>query len=147
MIDLAFDFVRRQTPRLVALGLIAAAYARARPPELADRQRQELAAPFRFVRAALPTLPDTPARSQRAVHPSLQPIVGWVSSVGAAVALADLDRDGLPNDVCYVDTRSDRVIAAPVPDTGERFAPFSLDAYPSASIARRWPRWVPSSPT
>ena len=36
--------------------------------------------------------------------------------MGAAVALNDLDGDGLPNDACYVDTRIDKVIVAPVPE-------------------------------
>jgi hypothetical protein len=42
------------------------------------------------------------------------------------VALNDLDGDGLPNDVCYVDVRTDEVIVAPVPGTGLRFRPFAL---------------------
>ena len=49
------------------------------------------------------------------MHPSLKTIESWISAVGAAVALNDLDGDGLPNDVVYVDTRTDRVIVAPVP--------------------------------
>jgi hypothetical protein len=42
--------------------------------------------------------------------------------------LNDLDGDGLSNDVCYVDVRTDQVIVAPVPGTGMRYAPFALDA-------------------
>ena len=44
-----------------------------------------------------------------------------------SVAIADMDGDQLPNDVCYVDTRTDQVIVAPLPGTGDRFAPFALD--------------------
>ena len=40
--------------------------------------------------------------------------------MGAAVALNDLDGDGLPNDVVFVDTRTDRVVVAPVPGTPSR---------------------------
>jgi hypothetical protein len=57
----------------------------------------------------------------------LQHITGWWSSFGAAAALSDLDGDGLPNDACYVDMRTDQVIVAPVSGTGERYRPFALD--------------------
>ena len=46
------------------------------------------------------------------------------------MALNDLDGDGLPNDVVYVDPRADRVIVAPVPGTGERYEPFCLGLVP-----------------
>jgi hypothetical protein len=48
--------------------------------------------------------------------------------VGASVALTDLDGDQFPNDVCYVDTRTDQVIIAPAPGTGRRYEPFALRA-------------------
>jgi hypothetical protein len=62
------------------------------------------------------------------VHPSLERISAWVSSLGAAATLADLDRDGLPNDVIHVDPRTDLVTISPVPGTGERYKPFALDS-------------------
>jgi hypothetical protein len=40
--------------------------------------------------------------------------------------LYDLDGDGLPNDICYVDPRTDQVIITPAPTTGLRYAPFAL---------------------
>jgi hypothetical protein len=46
------------------------------------------------------------------------------------VALSDIDGDGLPNDLCYVDVRTDQVIVAPVPGTPQRYTPFVLDAAP-----------------
>ena len=61
------------------------------------------------------------------MHPRFERIASWVSAMGAAAALHDLDGDGLPNDVCYADTRTDQVIIAPVPTTGARYAPFALD--------------------
>jgi len=60
----------------------------------------------------------------------LDRVSGWVSVVGAAVALNDLDGNGLPDDVCYVDPRTDQVIVAPAPGTVERYSPFELDASP-----------------
>lgn len=115
--------------RLVALGLILALYGWAQLPELSDRERVALAGPFAFSRYALPqTIPQT--RQVRRVHPSLERIASWISATGAAIALNDLDGDGLPNDVCYVDTRSDRVIITPVPWTGNRYPTFDLEVRP-----------------
>jgi hypothetical protein len=68
----------------------------------------------------------------------LQRISAWISSVGAAVVLADLDGDGLPNDVVWVDTRTDQVLVAPVPGTettGHSYAPFELDPGEPITIA------------
>ena len=63
----------------------------------------------------------------RSVNPSMERHWGWMSAVGAAVALADLDGDGLANDVCHVDTRTDRVTLAPAPSTGARYPLFALE--------------------
>src|SRR6185436_3849454 len=60
------------------------------------------------------------------VRKSVEHIRAWISSVGAGVALHDLDGDGLSNDVLYVDVRSDEVVVAPVPGTPARFAAFDL---------------------
>jgi hypothetical protein len=121
--------LRRHAARATALALIVACYAFARQPELVEAERSRLAARFAFARETLPELsPST--RSVRAVHPSLERISAWISSVGASVALADLDGDGLPNDVAYVDTRTDRVVVAPVPGTPGRYPPFAQDPAP-----------------
>ena len=61
------------------------------------------------------------------VHPSLARISAFISGLGAGVALNDLDGDGLSNDVCRVESRTDQVIVAPVPGTGDRYAAFALD--------------------
>src|ERR1700753_3820151 len=53
---------------------------------------------------------------------------GWISAVGAAVALTDLDGDGLTDDVCWVDPRVDRVLVAPAPGTDPRYPLFTLHA-------------------
>lgn len=79
-----------------------------------------------FERHELPVFGEGSARSIREVHPDLVRIAGWISSVGASVALFDADGDGLANDYCLVDPRFDTVTVGPVPTTGERFAPFAL---------------------
>lgn len=119
--------LRRELPRLVAVLLIAVTWGFARLPSLDPAERRALAGRFAFERAALAVPEEAgPRRGVRAVHPSLEHISAWISSVGAAVALADLDGDGLPNDACQVDVRTDSVVVQPVPGTGERYAPFLL---------------------
>ena len=121
------SLLRNHATRLVAIVIIVVAYGLTRLPQLSSAERAELVGRFDFTRIALPEVAGETYRSVRAVHPSLAHISGWISSVGASVALNDLDGDGLSNDVCYVDTRTDQVIVAPVPGTSERYAPFTLN--------------------
>ena len=127
-------FFRRNMARLIAIVLACVAYALARQPSLSETDRSELAARFQFSRTALPELapgwPGHAPRKIRLVNPSLARIVAWVSSVGAGAALGDLDANGLPDDICYVETRTDMVIVTPVPGTGERYKPFALNPSP-----------------
>ena len=123
-------FARRNARVFVALGLTALLYFAAQLPELSAGERASLAARFAFVEEPLDAFPDRAGRTVREVHPSLDHIAGWISTVGAAVALNDIDGDGLPNDACYVDTRSDLVVVTGVPGTPARYAPFVLDPAP-----------------
>jgi enediyne biosynthesis protein E4 len=116
---------KKATAALIILGL----YGAARLPAVTAEERAAISAPFRFARTPLPD-PPPPLRHVRDVHPSLARISAWISSVGASIALNDLDGDGLPNDYCQVDPRADRVVVAPVPGTGERYAPIVLDPSP-----------------
>lgn len=122
------SFLRRHARRLVALAAVLATYGMARLPSLPDHERRELASRFVFERRVLPTVGKVPERTLRPVHPDLEHISAWISSVGASVALHDLDGDGLPNDACWIDTRSDKVVVTPVPGTPSRYPPFSLSA-------------------
>lgn len=126
-------FLRRHSVRFVALALILVLYGFARLPTLPDGERRQLAARFAFERLPLAAAEGDLTRRVRAVHPDFEHISAWISSVGAGVALHDLDGDGLPNDLCHVDTRLDRAIVSPAPGTGDRFAPFALDAAPEAA--------------
>ncbi len=117
----------------VAVLLVAVCYVMARPAALSSREMAALAARFSFKRVPLPEVSNHPPyKYVRQVHPSLQRISAWVSSLGASAALTDLDGDGLPNDVCYVDPRTDLVTVAPVPGTGERYRAFELSPAPLA---------------
>ena len=125
--------VSRHASRLAAVAICAALAIMARKPTLTASEHTELASHFKFSKYRLPEVPGAAIKHIRRVHPRLERIAAWVSSMGAAAALHDLDGDGLSNDVCYADTRSDQVIVAAVPTTGSRYAPFAL------SVARiRW---------
>jgi hypothetical protein len=130
---------RRQAAKLAGIILVFVVYGFARMPEASESELAKLAQGFSFRAAPLPTLNGETQRTIRDVNPSLRRVAGWISAVGAAVALNDLDGDGLPNDACYVDTRIDKVIVAPVPGTPARYQPFSLDAsnlrYDNATMA------------
>ena len=110
---LVTHFVRRNIARLVAIAFVVALYLLAQQPAISTAERTTLAANFRFSRSSLYEVPASSYRSHRVVNPSLQRIASWISATGAAVALNDLDGDGLSNDVCSVDPRTDRVTVAP----------------------------------
>jgi enediyne biosynthesis protein E4 len=120
---------RRHAVRLVALALLFTLYGFTRLPHLSETERSDLTARFAFARQPLPEA-SGPRRAIRTVNPSLARIAAWISSVGASVALNDLDGDGLANDVCYVDPRVDQAVVAPVPGTGARYPLFTLDPAP-----------------
>ena len=125
---------QRYGRRLLALALLSALYLLARLPGISPSERDSLASRFRFDRADLPVVPGPERRSVRPVHPGLRHISAWISAVGAGVALNDIDDDGLPNDVCYVDVRTDQVIVTPAPGTGGRYQAFALN---SGNLYRR----------
>lgn len=118
--------VRQQAKRLVAVGLVLGLLLLAQSPALSRREHQAMADRFAFQRLPLLGLSVDAARDERPVNPHLARHSAWISAVGAAIALNDLDGDGLPNDVCQVETRTDQVIVAPVPGSGHRYVPFAL---------------------
>ena len=124
-------FFRRYAASLAGLALVAVLFALTQYPKLAGTETAMLAARFHFVKKPLPEVAGHPPYKQvREVHPSLQRISAWISSLGAAASFADLDGDGLPNDLIYVDPRTDLVTIAPAPGTGNRYQPFALTPIP-----------------
>ncbi|HSR53283.1 MAG TPA: CRTAC1 family protein [Acidobacteriota bacterium] len=121
---------QRQITGWLAIAICCCLFGLSRLPQISPEERAQLAARFDFATALLPEPQPPGPRTIRAVHPSLHHISGWISSVGAALAFSDLDGDGLPNDLCQVDVRNDRVVIAPAPWTGERFGPFYLSPEP-----------------
>jgi hypothetical protein len=124
-------FLQRYAASLLAIIIVLTFFGFAQYPTLPSAETNEMASRFHFVKRALPEIAGHPAyKNVRQVHPSLQRISAWVSSLGAAAAFADLDSDGLPNDICYVDPRTDLVTVAPAPGTGNRYEPFALSPEP-----------------
>ena len=120
--------LKRSSGCLAAILLAVICYAFARIPAPAPSEKAALASRFHFRRFPLPEARGHPPyKFVRRVHPSLERISAWVSALGAGATLADLDGDGLPNDLVYVDPRTDRVTVTPVPGTPGRYEPFELD--------------------
>ena len=125
------SLIRRFATPLVALALVVVSYSLARYPSLTPADCAQLATQFKFEKLPLAEVANHPPyKNVRQVHPSLQRISAWISSLGASVAMADLDDDGLPNDLLNVDPRTDLVTVAPAPGTGNRYAPFTLNPAP-----------------
>jgi hypothetical protein len=125
-------FLRKHARKLAPIPVVAVLLGLSVQPGIAAGERAALAARFHFVRTALPAVPG-PQHLVRPVNPSLAGISAWISSVGASVAFADLSESGLAQDVCSVDTRTNQVVIAPVPGTGDRYAPFALAPGPDLS--------------
>src|SRR5688572_27018647 len=126
--------MKKLASALAAIILVAICYAFARLPTLDSHEMTALAGRFSFKKHPLPEIVGHPPyKLVRQVHSSLERISAWISSLGAAATLADLDGDGLPNDLIHVDPRTDLVTVAPAPGTGERYKPFALDS-------SAWPR-------
>lgn len=81
---------------------------------------------LRFAEQSLTESESASDRKVRPVNPRYHEIRGWISSVGAAVALADIDGDGKTNDVCLVETRDDSVRVQPAEPGSARYAAFRL---------------------
>lgn len=122
--------LRRYWAACLAFAFIMSTYFLARLPTLGRSERAALSSRFVFRKILIPVATGRPEQNVRSVHPSLKRISAWISTLGASAALADLDGDGLPNDLCHVDPRFDSVTIMPVPGTGDRYAPFALDPAP-----------------
>ncbi|MCY2965435.1 MAG: VCBS repeat-containing protein, partial [Planctomycetota bacterium] len=129
--------LRKRAASLVGAGAVLVLGILTLPREMpaVDRARYEQAFAFDRTELAPEIAGLTRDLKVRAVHPSLDRISAWISTLGASVALGDLDGDGLSNDYCLVDTRANAVIAAPVPGTGDRFPPFVLERWDEGPIA------------
>lgn len=125
------NLIRRNARFFTALLIVTSLFLALRYSLGVDKgEVRAAAARFGFSRSSLPEVAGPPVRLQRRVHPSVRRISSFLSTVGAAVALNDLDGDGLSNDACYIDTRTDQIIITPLKGTGDRYAPFALEQSP-----------------
>lgn len=132
---------RRHARGICALGTVFGLLATTR---LTDRSSVEASSDvtrrFQFRRTPVPDLEGGPERRtyRQNLHPSVSRIPAFFA-IGAGVALNDLDGDGLSNDLCLVESRTDELIVTPVPGTGERYKPFPLDLHGLFSRERMAP--------
>lgn len=124
------SLLKQNAAALAGIVILIILYGFAKLPTISKTERQQLAQQFDFSQLALPEVGNLEKRHIREVNPSIENISGWISSVGASVALNDLDSDGLSNDLCYVEVRRNQVIVAPVPSTTMRYQPKTLTAAP-----------------
>lgn len=124
------SWVRRQFAGILALVLMVGFFMAARQPTTSASQEQALASRYSFTAMSIAMPPASKQQTIRKVNHSYRNISGWISSVGAGIAMADLSGTGRPADLCIVDARTDQVVVTPVPGTGERYQPFALDASP-----------------
>jgi hypothetical protein len=123
--------VRSHAAALVAIVIVVSLYSLGQLPDVTADGRSALAARFRFEPLPLPELSDGPFRTERPVNPNLKRLSAWMSSIGSGITAADVDGDGLANDLIRNDPRTDLVTVFPAPGTPARYAPFSLDVVES----------------
>lgn len=122
--------IRRLLPGAFVLVLVGVLFVVARPPSVSAADRKELASHFHFTQLPIALPAGLPHHTIRQVNPAYQKIQAWISSVGAAIAINDLDGTGVADELCLVDTRSDQAIVTAVPGSASTVKPFVLDPAP-----------------
>ncbi|WP_116049813.1 FG-GAP repeat domain-containing protein [Amycolatopsis palatopharyngis] len=121
-------WLRKQLAGIVALALVAGMFMVSRLPETSAAEQAELASSYRFEPMSIAMPSGFPQQEIREVNQDYKHIDAWISSVGAGIAMNDLDGDGLSNDLCITDPRIDQVVVTPTPGAaGQRYAPFALN--------------------
>ncbi|HVK25437.1 MAG TPA: CRTAC1 family protein [Actinokineospora sp.] len=121
-------WLHRQLPGIIALVLVVTTFMVARLPETSAAEKSVMAKDFKFSPKSVAMPNGFKQQEVRKVNQDYKHIDAWISSVGAAIAMNDVDADGLPNDLCITDPRIDQVVVTPVPDrNGDRYAPFALN--------------------
>jgi hypothetical protein len=122
-------FLRRQLPGVVALVLVVGAFYAVRLPTASKAETRRMADAYAFTPLSIALPSGYKQQTIRRVNKDYAHIDAWISSVGAGIAMNDLDGDGLANDLCIVDPRIDQVVVTPVPGARSgRYAPFALTA-------------------
>jgi hypothetical protein len=120
-------WLRRQLPGVVALTLVAALFFAVRLPTTSKAEKRELASTYKFTPLSIALPGGYKQQTIRKVNKKYEQVRAWISSVGAGIAMNDLDGDGRSNDLCLVDPRIDQAVVTPTPGAGStRYAPFAL---------------------
>jgi hypothetical protein len=121
-------WLRRQLPGIVAVTLAASLFQAARLPTVSAAELDSMANRFAFTPLSIAMPGSSAQQTIRKVNKDYQHIDAWISSVGAGVAMNDLDGDGLANDLCVTDPRIDQVVVTPVPGArADRYEPFTVN--------------------
>ncbi|MCX4681789.1 CRTAC1 family protein [Streptomyces sp. NBC_01433] len=127
------SWLRKQAPGVVALALMVSTFYAVKPHESSAAEKAELAQNFAFEPMAIAMPGGFKQQTVRKVNKAYKHIEAWISSVGAGVAMNDIDGDGLPNDLCITDPQIDQAVVTPAPVPGRKsptYAPFVLDPSP-----------------
>lgn len=125
--------------QLAVLAVAGSVFAVTKLPAASREERATLAERFRFDVKPLVRAP-VPAGMTHTVHPYVSHLRGYLYNLlSGSMAMADLDGDGLPNDLCYTDVRAKALMIAPAPGTGDRYAPFAFDFGDSVDLVRSYP--------
>jgi enediyne biosynthesis protein E4 len=122
---------RRHASRIVALAIVVVVTLLVVEwPTYSGGQLDQMAAKYSFDKRELVSASTRTPENSYDVEGPLKHFQAWASVIGAAVALADADRDGRANDYCLVDPRYTSATLGPAPGTGNRFQAFQLDPRP-----------------
>ncbi|GAA4092400.1 CRTAC1 family protein [Actinomadura miaoliensis] len=122
-----FGRLRRQLPGVVALVMVVGVFFAVRLPEAPASEKAQTARGYGFEPMSVALPGGAKQQTIRRVNKDYKHIDAWISSVGAGIAMNDLDGDGLSNDLCITDPRTDQVIVTPTPGArAQRYAPFAL---------------------
>lgn len=126
----AMKSIRRNSPGVIALALMVGTFYGARLPDSSAAEVDKLAKNFSFKAMSI-AMPDGFEKQEiRKVNKAYKSIDAWISSVGAGIAVNDLDGDGLPNDLCVTDPRIDKVVVTPAPTSPDAYPPIALNPAP-----------------
>jgi hypothetical protein len=122
--------VRPHLSRILALAIMLGVWWATTLPAPALAERRSVAAKFQFTATELRPVSVDGFKYQRTVEPRLAKLRTWISGVGAAIALTDLQGVGTARDLCWVDPRTDTVTITPAPGTPPVYQPFAVDPAP-----------------
>ncbi|WP_284574560.1 CRTAC1 family protein [Streptomyces sp. 2P-4] len=123
--------LRSQLPGIVALTAMVSVFYAVQLPTTSAAESSRMAEDYAFTPMSVAMPAGYRHQSIRQVNKAYKGIDAWISSVGAGIAMNDVDGDGLPNDLCITDPRIDQVVVTPTPGRNDtRYRAFALDPAP-----------------